>query len=82
MRVPVQDTPKARAHAGPRTHSSQPAVGPQPVSGPHAFSTLAAARAQEPFDPWCCQLSTHLSGGEAHTLPAVGTGAGCQVAGL
>lgn len=44
---------------------------------PIHFSMLAAAGTREPFDPWHCQLGKGLSGGEAHTLPTVGTEAGC-----
>lgn len=80
---PAEDTLKPRAKAGPRPRPpSSPAVRLQPVGGPYVFSMLAAVGTQEPFDPWPRHLSKRLSGGEAHTLPTVGTRAGCQVAGL
>lgn len=52
------------------------------TSDPRAFSMPTAARTQEAFGSGLCQLSTHLSGGVAHTLPAAGAGADCQVSGL
>lgn len=75
----AQDILRSRVSIGPKTHLWWRL---RSTSDPHAFSMSTTARTREPFDSWHCQLSTHLSGGVAHTLPTAGTGVDCQVSGL